>query len=89
MARVADRFQAEGLYEHCVEQFLQAMGLGNAIERLVLAYNTKLAALEDAVMECVVQNYWDIQVRCRGRLKRLRKEKSSYYKFYHLLIRWI
>ena len=64
MARVADRFQAEELYEHCVGQFLEAMSFANAIERLVLAHGTKLAALENAVMECMVHNYWDIQVRC-------------------------
>ena len=87
MARVADLFQAEELYEHCVGQFLEAMSFANAIERLVLVHGTKLAALENAVMECVVHNYWDIQVRFNKDTLRAREGKSSYCNLYHLLLR--
>ena len=57
MVKVADRFQATGLYEHCLEQFREWMEVGTAMQRLVQAHISVLEVLEKTVMEYVVRNY--------------------------------
>jgi len=50
MARVADRFQAEGLFEHCVGQFRGALLVKNVMERLIVGYESGLEELKGAAM---------------------------------------
>ena len=61
MVKVADRFQATGLYEHCLEQFREWMEVGTAMERLVQAHVSGLEELQTAAMEYVLRNYSAIQ----------------------------
>ena len=51
MAKAADYFQVEELFQHCVEQFKRGLQVDNVVERLVLAHDMKLEALEEAAME--------------------------------------
>ena len=57
MVKVADRFQASGLYEHCLVQFREGMEVETAIERLVQAHVSGLVALQKGAMEYVVRNF--------------------------------
>ena len=50
MARVADRFQALELFEHCVRQFEEGLEVGNVVARLVQAHDSGLAPLQEAAM---------------------------------------
>ena len=63
MARVADRFQARGLYEHCVGQFRGGLRVGNVVGRLVAGRERKLGDLEGAAMEFLRANVVAFQVR--------------------------
>jgi speckle-type POZ protein len=56
MAKAADYFQAEELYEHCVEQFKGGLRVGNVVERLVYAHDHQLEALEAAAMAFIEEN---------------------------------
>jgi hypothetical protein len=56
MVQVADRFQAAGLYEHCVEQFRGGLKVGNVVERLVAAHDSGLGVLEEAAMTYFQEN---------------------------------
>ena len=56
MAKAADYFQAEELYEHCVEQFKGALRVGNVVERLGYAHENKLEALEEVAMTFIEEN---------------------------------
>ena len=62
MARVADRFQAGGLYEHCVGEFRGGLRVGNVVERLVVGRESGLEALEGAAMEYLKANVVAFQV---------------------------
>ena len=64
MAKVADRFQAAGLYEHCVQQFKEGIEVGNVVERLVQAHDSRLAVLEEAAMRYFKANALAFQVCC-------------------------
>jgi len=50
MARVAARFQAVMLYNHCVQKFREGLNVDNVVVRLVLAHDSGLAALEETSM---------------------------------------
>jgi len=50
MARVADRFQAVVLYEHCVQKFREGLKVGNVVVRLVQAHDSGLEVLQEAAM---------------------------------------
>ena len=56
MAKAADYFQAEELYEHCVEQFKGGLRVGNVVERLGYAHEHQLEALEAAAMAFIEEN---------------------------------
>ena len=62
MARVADRFQARGLYEHCVGQFRVGLRVGNVVGRLVAGHESGLGDLEGAAMEYLRANVVAFQV---------------------------
>ena len=62
MAGVADRFQARGLYEHCVGQFGEGLRVGNVVGRLVAGRERKLGDLEGAAMEFLRGNVVAFQV---------------------------
>jgi hypothetical protein len=62
MAGVADRFQAAGLYEHCVGQFRGGLKVGNVVERLVQAHDSRLGVLEEVAMEYLKANAVAFQV---------------------------
>ena len=63
MAKAADFFQAGELYEHCVEQFKGALHVGNVVERLVYAADTKLEALQTTAMEFLKTNALQFSVK--------------------------
>jgi len=63
MARVADRFQALALYEHCVQKFREGLKVGNVVARLVQAHDIGLAVLEEAGMSFFEANAIVFQVR--------------------------
>jgi len=50
MAQVTDLFQAVAVYKRCVQQFREALKVGNMVARLVLTHNSKLTMLEEADM---------------------------------------
>jgi len=62
MAVVTDRFQASGLYVHCVGQFGGGLKVGNVVARLVQAHDSGLAELEEAVMGYLQANVLTFQV---------------------------
>ena len=77
MAKAADYFQAEELYEHCVEQFKGGLRVGNVVERLVQAHDSGVEALVEAAMEFLQANVASFQVSdrcvmhvCTGVLRR-------------------
>jgi len=63
MARVADRFQAVVLYQHCVQQYREGLKVGNVVARLVLAHDSGLLALEEACMGFFETNAIVFQVK--------------------------
>jgi len=62
MAVVADRFQASGLYAHCVVHFVGGFKVGNVMARLVQVRDSGLAELEEAAMEYLKANALTFQV---------------------------
>ena len=50
MARVADRFQAAELYDHCVQRFGEGLEVRNVVERLVVAHDSSLPALQQVAI---------------------------------------
>ena len=64
MARVADRFQAVELCAHCVGQYTEGMEVCNVVQRLVLAHDSGLVALEQAAMQYFVANALVFEVCC-------------------------
>ena len=56
MAKAADYFQAEELYEHCVKQFKEGLRVGNVVERLVYSHDHQLESLEEAAMAFIEAN---------------------------------
>ena len=64
LLRVADRFQAGGLYEHCLAEFRRALTLETAVQQLVWAHAHAPEGARAVAMEYVVANCRAIQV-CR------------------------
>ena len=62
LLRVADRFQAEGLYEHCLEEFGRALTVQTAIQQLVWAHNRGPADAREMALQYVTENRRAIQV---------------------------
>ena len=56
MAVVADRFQASGLYVHCVRKFRSGLKVANVVVRLVQAHDSGLVELEEVAMSYLVQH---------------------------------
>lgn len=56
MAVVADRFQAQRLMMHCVEQFGARLSVSNVVERLVLGHDRGLQGLVDVAMQYLRAN---------------------------------
>ena len=63
MAGAADRFQALELYERCVQLFREGLEVSNVMERLVLAHDSQLPALENTALAFVMSHRQAIQVR--------------------------
>jgi len=59
---VSDQFQASKLYTHCVEQFTEGLAVSNVVARLVQAYDSGLAGLEEPAMEYFEANALAFQV---------------------------
>ena len=62
MAVVEDRFQACGLYAHCVGKFRRGLKAGNVTVRLVQARDSGLAELEEVAMGYLKANVLAFQV---------------------------
>ena len=62
--RVADRFQAGGLYEHCLAEFGRALTVETAIQQLVWAHARAPEGARGVAMEYVVANCRAIRVGC-------------------------
>jgi hypothetical protein len=62
LLRVADRFQAGGLYEHCLAEFGRALTVETAIQQLVWAHARAPEGARAVAMEYVVTNGRAIQV---------------------------
>ena len=62
LLRVADRFQAEGLYEHCLAEFGRALTVETAIPQLVWAHAHAPENARAVAMQYVVANCRAIQV---------------------------
>ena len=62
MVQVADRFQAAGLYEHCLGQFRGGLKVGNVVERLVVTHDSRMGVLEEAAMGYLKTNALAFQV---------------------------
>ena len=56
IAQVADRFQAKGLYEHCLLQFRTGLLVSNVVERLMCARDSGMTALEESAIAFFKQN---------------------------------
>ena len=69
LLRVADRFQAGVLYEHCLAEFGRALTVQTAIPQLVWAHAHAPEGAREVAMEYVVANGRAIQVG-RVRLRR-------------------
>jgi len=69
IAVVADRFQASGLYAHCVVQFVGGLQVSNVVVRLVQARDSGLAELEEVAMGYLKANVMAFQVRLFARLE--------------------
>ena len=64
LLRVADRFQAGGLYEHCLAEFGRALTVKTAVQQLLWAHAHAPEGARAVAMEYVVANCRAIQV-CR------------------------
>jgi hypothetical protein len=64
LLRVADRFQAGGLYEHCLAEFGRALTVETAIQQLVWAHAHAPEGARAVAMEYVVANCHAIRVGC-------------------------
>jgi hypothetical protein len=62
LLRVADRFQAGGLYEHCLAEFGRVLTVEMAIQHLVWAHAHAPEGAREVAMEYVVGNGRAIQV---------------------------
>ena len=62
LLRVADRFQAGGLYEHCLAEFGRALTVQTAIPQLVWAHAHAPENARAVAMQYVVANCRAIQV---------------------------
>ena len=62
LLRLADRFQAGGLYEHCLAEFRRALTVETAIQQLVWAHARAPEGARAVAMEYVVANCRAIQV---------------------------
>ena len=62
LLRVADRFQAGGLYEHCLAEFGRALTVQTAVEQLVWAHAHAPEGARAVAMRFVVANCGAIQV---------------------------
>jgi hypothetical protein len=62
LLRVADRFQAGGLYEHCLAEFGRGLTADTAVEQLVWAHAHAPEGSRAVVMEFVVANCGATQV---------------------------
>jgi sugar lactone lactonase YvrE len=62
LLRVADRFQAGGLYEHCLAEFGRTLTVETAIQQLVWAHARAPEGARAVAMEYVVTNCRAIQV---------------------------
>ena len=64
LLRVADRFQAGGLYEHCLAEFGRALTVETAIQQLLWAHAHAPEGARAVAMEYVVANCRAIRVSC-------------------------
>ena len=64
LLRVADRFQAGGLYEHCLAEFGRALTVETAIQQLLWAHAHAPEGARAVAMEYVVANCRAIRVGC-------------------------
>jgi hypothetical protein len=62
LLRVADRFQAEGLYGHCLEEFGRVLTVQTAIQQLAWAHNRGTAGAREVALQYVTANRHAIQV---------------------------
>ena len=64
LLRLADRFQAGGLYEHCLTEFGRALTVETAIQQLVWTHARAPEGARAVAMEYVVANCRAIRVGC-------------------------
>ena len=77
LLRVADRFQAEGLYKHCLAEFGRALTVETAIPQLVWAHARGPEGAREVAMEYVSANCRAIQVgKCYVRWPGVRTSKN-------------
>ena len=62
LLRVADRFQAEGLYGHCLKEFGRTLTVQTAIQQLVWAHSRGPAGARQVALEYLTANCHAIQV---------------------------
>jgi len=62
LLKVADRFQAEGLYKHCLHEFGRALTVQTAIQQLVWAHSRGPAGAREVALQYVTANRHAIQV---------------------------
>ena len=73
MAVVADRFQAQRLMKHCVEQFGAGLSVSNVVERLVLGHDRGLQGLVDVAMQYLRANVVTFEKEALGTLDLLKE----------------
>jgi len=61
------------LYAHCVQIFREGLTVGNVVVRLVQAHDSRLKALEEAVIEHFKANTLAFQVSCNDTIHFFRK----------------
>jgi len=61
LAQVADKFQATGLYEHCLFQFRTGLLVSNVVERLMCARDSGMVALEESALAYFKLNTHEFQ----------------------------
>jgi len=66
IVRVVDRFQAVALYEQSVQQFREGLKVGNVVEQLMLAHDSRLGALEETGIGFFEANTIVFQVRLQS-----------------------
>ena len=62
MATVADRFQAQRLYHHCVGLFREALTVGTVVQRLAHCHDNNLQDLKMGALEFLRENALTFQV---------------------------